>query len=115
MHGPIPFISNNSQHTHTIQQNKLLVCGWGENLKGLLKTLNIVFDPGTEVVLCNRLSIEEREERMEVMHLGGLELELVHVIGNPATWATLNSLDLFLTSPRRTCCLVFRFSKVVEG
>ena len=56
--------------------DKLLICGWGENLRVLLKTLNVVYDPGTEVHLCNRLSVEERKSRMESMPLESLELKV---------------------------------------
>jgi len=84
-------------HPPPRKQDRLLVCGWGENLKGIVKMLNLVFDEGTEVHLCNRIPLNERVERMRNLGLDDdsfSRLELTHVVGNPAHWHMLRTLDL---------------------
>ena len=54
-----------------------------------------MFEPGTEVHLCNKLGKEEREERLADMGLGPMEhLVLKHIVGDPASWFCLRQLNL---------------------
>ena len=93
-----PYVSDPGElppHTEPTQRTtKLLVCGWGESLRGLLRMLNIVFEPGTEVHLCNKLPIDERKIYLQEFDIVGLHLKLIHHVGDPASWFCIRQLDL---------------------
>jgi hypothetical protein len=78
--------------------DRLLFVGWTDNVKGMLEILNTIFDPGTEVHLLNRTPIEERVSRLADQGMDTkrdlYNLEITHIVGNPAVWRTLKSLDL---------------------
>lgn len=80
------------------QQRKILVCGWGENLRVLLRMLSEEFEIGTEVHLFNRVPIKDRRTRLaeEIgIEMCTLEhLEVTHILGDPSQWRTLSALNL---------------------
>mmetsp|Transcript_4221 Transcript_4221/g.5566 ORF Transcript_4221/g.5566 Transcript_4221/m.5566 type:complete len:1055 (-) Transcript_4221:132-3296(-) len=78
--------------------DRLLFIGWTDNVKGMLDILNTIFDPGTEVHLLNRTPVEERLRRLSEQgldietHL--YNLEVTHIVGDPAVWRTLRTIKL---------------------
>jgi hypothetical protein len=78
--------------------DRLLFVGWTDNVKGMLEILNTIFDPGTEVHLLNRTPIKDRIKRLADQGMNTkrdlCNLEVTHIVGNPAVWRTLKALDL---------------------
>jgi hypothetical protein len=64
----------------------------------MLEILDTIFDQGTEVHLLNRTPIEERVSRLADQGMDTdrdlVNLEITHIVGNPAVWRTLRTLDL---------------------
>jgi len=79
-----------------LKQERLLVCGWGENLGRYLKVMNTLFS-NAEVHLLNTIPIDQRESAMFSLGLDKEDtknLTLVHLVGNPTVWAVVKPLRL---------------------
>jgi hypothetical protein len=78
------------------KQERLLVCGWGENLGRYLKVMNTLFAKA-EVHLLNTIPISERGDAMASLGLAKEDtsnLKLTHVVGDPTVWAVVKPLHL---------------------
>lgn len=78
------------------KQERVLVCGWGENLGRYLKVMNLSFK-NCQVHLLNTIPMDDRENAMVSLGLAKEDtdnLALTHLVGDPTVWAVIKPLHL---------------------